>query len=93
MSRDRPLRLPAVIAHADWSLDASKRWVARAVHEGGGRYHAFAPEPVGELARFLDRIRGCARQAGRSGNKVLCSRATPSTKRFIKSSRQSTGES
>ena len=64
MSRDRPLRLPAVIAHADWSLDASKRWVARAVHEGGGRYHAFAPEPVGELARFLDRIRGCARQAG-----------------------------
>lgn len=64
MSRDRPERLPAVIAHADWSLVANKRWVARAVHEGGGRYRAFAPEPVGKLSQFLDGLQGCARRSG-----------------------------
>ncbi len=50
-------RLPAVVAHADWSLDARKRRVARAVHEGAGRYRALAPAPVGDLRIFLDRLR------------------------------------
>ncbi len=56
--------LPAVIAHADWSLNAKKRWVARAVHEGGGRYRAFAPEPVGKLPQFFDGLKNSARLSG-----------------------------
>ncbi len=51
-----PENLPAVFAHADWSLDAKKRWFARAVHEGGGHYRAFAPEPVGKLPHFFGQI-------------------------------------
>ncbi len=64
MSRDHPEYLPAVIAHADWSLDAKKRWVARAVYEGDGHYRAFVPEPVGKLSLFLDGLQGCARRSG-----------------------------
>ena len=64
MNRDLPERLPAVIAHADWSLYARKRWVARAVHEGDGHYRAFAPEPVGKLSQFLDGLQGCAWRSG-----------------------------
>jgi hypothetical protein len=58
------VRWPAVVAHADWSVDPRKRWVARAVHEGKGRYHTHAPEPVGELSAFLERLR---RDASRDG--------------------------
>lgn len=57
-------RLPAVVAHADWSLDPKKRWVARAVHDGGGRYRALAPQRAGELPAFLDGLRREAAQPG-----------------------------
>lgn len=48
-------------AHADWSLDARKRWMAVARQEGG-TWAALAPEPVGEArtlpARLLHRAEG-----------------------------------
>jgi hypothetical protein len=47
---------PALVAHADWSVDARKRWLAKAVLQPDGRYRAFAPEPVGPLASFWDRL-------------------------------------
>jgi hypothetical protein len=55
---------PAVVAHADWSVDPRKRWVARAVHQGKGRYRADAPERVGPLAGFMERLRRDAAHDG-----------------------------
>ncbi len=43
-------------AHADWSLHASKRWVATALRDSG-RWWLQAPEPVGEIGTFLSRLR------------------------------------
>ena len=54
MNRGRPEVLPAVVVHADWSVNPAKRWAARAVLAGDGRYRAAAPRPVGPLERFLD---------------------------------------
>lgn len=42
-------------AHADWSVDARKRWVSCA-HRSGGRWAIAAPRAVGEPARFLDAL-------------------------------------
>jgi hypothetical protein len=55
MAADGPW--PAIVAHADWSTDPRKRWVARAVRRGDGRYLAHAPEPVGPLEALFDRLR------------------------------------
>jgi hypothetical protein len=44
-----------VAAHADWSVDARKRWVAVARREGDG-WRLAAPMPVGEVATFLARL-------------------------------------
>jgi len=49
--------------HADWSTSPGKRWLARAHLTAGGRYHAYAPEPVGEPGDLLPRLRA---QAGES---------------------------
>jgi len=57
-------RLPAVVGHADWSVDPGKRWVARAVHEGGGRYRALMPGPAGPLSGLLDGLRQGADRPG-----------------------------
>jgi hypothetical protein len=57
-------RLPAVIAHADWSVDPGKRWLARAVLGGGGRHHATAPAPVGPLPDLFDGLRRSAARPG-----------------------------
>ena len=46
-----------VAAHADWSLDARKRWVAVA-RRSGRVWRLAAPQPVGEVAGFLTRLRG-----------------------------------
>ena len=54
MAHDRSRALPAVVAHADWSVDPAKRWVAVAVLAQDGRYRAAAPRPVGPLDAFLD---------------------------------------
>jgi hypothetical protein len=53
---DTSAALPALVAHADWSKDAGKRWMARAVLQRNGRYLAQAPEVVGELASLLGRL-------------------------------------
>ncbi len=50
------LARPAVLAHADWSVDARKRWVARAARTTTGGYVALAPEPVSQLDDFFDRL-------------------------------------
>ena len=47
---------PSVVCHADWGSDAKKRWIAKATLNNG-RYTAFAPEPVGDLADLIPSIR------------------------------------
>jgi hypothetical protein len=49
----------ALAAHADWSVDARKRWVAVARREGAG-WRLAAPAPVGEVPSFLQRLRDAA---------------------------------
>ena len=44
-----------IAAHADWSTDPRKRWLAVARREGAA-WHLAAPEPVGELASFSARL-------------------------------------
>jgi hypothetical protein len=46
-------------AHADWSLDARKRWVAVARFESGV-WQVRDPAPVGEVGTFLARLRSAA---------------------------------
>lgn len=46
------MRLPAVIAHADWSTTPKKRWLAvatRTAGDGHGGYCVMPPRPVGPL--------------------------------------------
>lgn len=43
-------------AHADWSVDPRKRWVATARRQGAG-WVLEPPAPVGEVSDFLDRLR------------------------------------
>jgi hypothetical protein len=51
------LPVPAsLVAHADWSIDPRKRWVAVARRTGTG-WVLQAPRPVGEVASFLARLR------------------------------------
>lgn len=50
-----------LVAHADWSVDARKRWMAlarRAPDAPGGRpaWHVAAPVPVGEVATLFARL-------------------------------------
>jgi hypothetical protein len=49
----------AIVAHADWSVDPRKRWVAVARREQRG-WRLAAPAPVGEVATFLARLRAAA---------------------------------
>jgi hypothetical protein len=49
----------AIAAHADWSVDARKRWVAVA-RRNEGVWRLAAPAPVGDVATFLARLRGAA---------------------------------
>eukprot|EP01035_Chromulina_nebulosa_P043575 gene43575-59021_t len=44
-----------LICHADWSVDAKKRWMTTARRVGAG-WQVAAPEPVGDLASLLDRL-------------------------------------
>jgi hypothetical protein len=52
--------LPRLVAHADWSVHAKGRWIAKAVL-ADGRYLVFAPEPVGPLDSLWPRVE---REAG-----------------------------
>ncbi|PAP75712.1 hypothetical protein [Rubrivirga marina] len=47
---------PALLVHADWSTAARKRTMAVA-RRAGDVYHVAAPEPVGDLGTFWDRLR------------------------------------
>lgn len=68
MTGSPPAMLPAVVAHADWSVDPGKRWVAAAILGGDGGYRATAPRLVGPLPEFLD---GLAARAGPEGAVLL----------------------
>jgi hypothetical protein len=46
-----------LLAHADWSVDARKRWVTFARPLPNGRFETGAPVPVGPLPSFFDRLR------------------------------------
>ncbi len=46
----------ALVAHADWSVDARKRWVAVAWFVGGV-WRVAAPAPVGDVASFIAGLR------------------------------------
>ncbi len=45
--------------HADWSAHGSKRWMTRALWHHGA-WNVSAPEPVGDPATLLERLRGQA---------------------------------
>jgi hypothetical protein len=48
--------LPGVVAHADWSTHANKRWLARANLQRSGHYRVLLPEPVGALDDLFPRL-------------------------------------
>lgn len=50
---------PTLLAHVDWSMHPKKRWMAVAQLEGD-TYMLSAPEPVGETASLLSRLRSRA---------------------------------
>ena len=50
---------PGLVAHADWSTDPKKRWCATAVRGDDGRYRIGAPELVGDVDTYFDRLRAC----------------------------------
>jgi len=55
---------PAVIAHADWGSDSTKRWVACAALDPSGVYRVEGPTMVGDPGALLDRLFGVAGGAG-----------------------------
>ena len=50
---------PELVAHADWSTEPKKRWCATAVRGDDGRYRVGAPELVGDVETYFDRLRAC----------------------------------
>ena len=54
----------SVIAHCDWSIDKSKRWMTVAVGTGQGGWVMDAPEPVGETTSLIDRLQRRATVSG-----------------------------
>jgi hypothetical protein len=52
-------RIASLAAHADWSVDARKRWVAVARRDDAV-WRLAEPQPVGEVASFLARLRQAA---------------------------------
>ena len=48
-----------IVAHADWSIDPRKRWVAIARRDAAV-WRLAAPAPVGDVATFLARLRRAA---------------------------------
>jgi Protein of unknown function (DUF429) len=54
-----PRHSATIVAHADWSVDQRKRWVAIA-RKDADAWRLAAPAPVGEVATFLSRLREAA---------------------------------
>lgn len=50
------LALPALVAHADWSTTAGKRWIARATRTADATYLADRPELVGDATTLVARL-------------------------------------
>lgn len=59
--------LPHLVAHADWSVTAAKRWLALATLHASA-YRAQPPQPVGDPQTLLNRLR---KQAGPDGAVLL----------------------
>lgn len=49
------LPLPDLVAHADWSVDPRKRWIAIA-RRNGDRYRLSPPAPVGDVTTLVERL-------------------------------------
>ncbi len=47
---------PRLVAHADWSISAEKRWLCVAERANDGGYHVGAPTPVGEPGDLPTRL-------------------------------------
>lgn len=61
VAKPRPvLKPPALVAHADWSIDPRKRSMARAVRTANGSYIALAPEAVSNLNDLFTRLKAAA---------------------------------
>ena len=58
------LTKPTVVYHADWGSTDKKRWCARAVLGGDGRYTVSAAEPVRPTGSLIGRLR---KEAGHDG--------------------------
>jgi hypothetical protein len=60
------LSLPqlSLVAHADWSVDAKKRWCAFAVSDPQDRLRVAPPEQVGNSNSFLEHLETIAGPAG-----------------------------
>ena len=59
--KPRPtLQAPALVAHADWSIDPRKRSMARVVRTANGSYIALTPEPVSDLDDLFVRLKAAA---------------------------------
>jgi hypothetical protein len=54
---------PALVVHADWSVNANKRWMVSAIFKES-RYLIDPPELVGDLRTFLYRMQTKARRDG-----------------------------
>nr|WP_321986017.1 hypothetical protein [uncultured Lichenicoccus sp.] len=59
----------ALALHADWSVQASKRWMTIARRHGAG-WLVTAPEPVGPVATLLERLRREAADTKAPGDAV-----------------------
>src|SRR5437867_13237166 len=49
--------LPAQVGAIDWGSDDNKRWMVRAFRSAYGPYRIYPPEPVGDPATLLQRLR------------------------------------
>src|ERR1700680_3537514 len=59
--------LPTLVYHADWGSDPKKRWLCKAVRDGG-RYTAQSPTLVGDHLGLISRIRA---EIGETGSAVV----------------------
>src|ERR1019366_3097754 len=50
------MKLPSVVAHADWSLGPNKRWIACAELDEREVYRVAGPEPVRDASSLLQRL-------------------------------------
>ncbi len=57
---------PTLVAAADWSTSARKRWLAPAVRDDSGAYTIHEPEPVGDARTLIARLRAAAGRGSRA---------------------------